>query len=548
MNSFLNRATLTTIAIWSSNMKSQLFKRVLFSVVILLLVSFMASSFLTKLNAQESVSLPGSANNSHEIKVESASKSSLPLKKDILPTLNNQTRATKTTKKSVDVLIDMRHAHDFSDYPLTLDDVFYHRLYSFHRAFESLRSLGLQIEKSDMERPLTSEILSNVKVLFLNLPSADKEPFLSEEIVAIRDFLRDGGAAFFITDHTNCYFHQTCLTPLFHELDILPQKYGVCDKDQILGQGEGWIYIDNFDEDHPVVQGLREIAFQTGGGVDPRYAIAWSGPNSWQDAPGLPIYGEADVAYFGNFSPDPDEKQGRTGVVLAKEFGKGKIVIVGDQNLFSPFFFQYLDVYRLWLNAFAWLLNSPEIADFKTYCRIEPPSSLIVCWEDLGKGFDRFGNPDSNGYYHIYTQLCRRYNTFCIAHDDHDLTSQLLLILHGERHTEEGFAYALRQLKEGRAILVLDPPVDVWKNAQNELPTLLQKLEEEGVRLIENNDQPINLKKERYEFSNGAKITLLRGSNSFNNINVPKPEKAPLMLEGLNIKALVQEIDELLAQ
>lgn len=529
-------------------MKSQLFKRLLFSVVILLLVSFMASSFLTKLNAQESVSLPGSANNSHEIKVESASKSSLPLKKDILPTLNNQTRATNTTKKSVDVLIDMRHAHDFSDYPLTLDDVFYHRLYSFHRAFESLRSLGLQIEKSDMERPLTSEILSNVKVLFLNLPSADKEPFLSEEIVAIRDFLRDGGAAFFITDHTNCYFHQTCLTPLFHELDILPQKYGVCDKDQILGQGEGWIYIDNFDEDHPVVQGLREIAFQTGGGVDPRYAIAWSGPNSWQDAPGLPIYGEADVAYFGNFSPDPDEKQGRTGVVLAKEFGKGKIIIVGDQNLFSPFFFQYLDVYRLWLNAFAWLLNSPEIADFKTYCRIEPPSSLIVCWEDLGKGFDRFGNPDSNGYYHIYTQLCRRYNTFCIAHDDHDLTSQLLLILHGERHTEEGFAYALRQLKEGRAILVLDPPVDVWKNAQNELPTLLQKLEEEGVRLIENNDQPISLKKERYEFSNGAKITLLRGSNSFNNINVPKPEKAPLMLEGMNIKALVQEIDELLAQ
>ena len=103
-------------------------------------------------------------------------------------------------------------------------------------------------------------------------------------------------------------------------------------------------------------------------------------------------------------------------------------------------------------------------------------------------------------------------------------------------------------MKEGRAILVLDPPVDVWKNAQNELPTLLQKLEEEGVRLIENNDQPINLKKERYEFSNGAKITLLRGSNSFNNINVPKPEKAPLMLEGMNIRALVQEIDELLAQ
>ena len=529
-------------------MKGRLSRRSHFNVVTLLLASFAATCLFAKLNAQESVSPPGYAKNSRELKAEISSKRSIPLKKDAPQASQNKSGAAEKTAKSVDVLIDMRHAHDFSDYPLTLDDVFYHRLYSFHRAFESLKSLGLNVEKSDSERPLTSDILSNVKVLFLNLPSADKEPFLSEEIVAIREFLHEGGSAFFITDHTNCYFHQTCLTPLFHELDILPQKYGVCDKDQILGQGEGWIFIDNFDKNHPVVQGLREIAFQTGGGVDPRYAVAWSGPNSWQDAPGIPIYGEADVAYFGNFTPDPDEKQGKSGVVLAKDIGKGKIVIVGDQNLFSPFFFQYLDVYRLWLNAFAWLLNTPEIADFKAYCHTESPSSIIVCWEDLAKGFDRFGNPDSKGYYHIYTQLCRRYNAFCIAHDDQDLTSQLLLLLHGERYTEEGFVYALRQLKEGRAILVLDPPVDVWKNAQNELPTLLQKLKDEGVELIEDNEQPLSYKKERYEFSNGAKITLLRGSNSFNNIDVPKPEKAPLMLEGMNIRALVQEIEELLTQ
>ncbi len=522
-------------------MKGQLPKRFLFKVVVLLLASFIATSSLAKIEAKETASPPGSAKNSRQIKATSSNNRSDPLNKD-------KTDFAKTTTKTVDVLIDMRHAYDFSDYPLTIDDVFYHRLYSFHRAFESLKSLGLNVEKSDAERPLNLEILSNVKVLFLNLPSADKEPFLREEIIAIRDFLQNGGSAFFITDHTNCYFHQTCLTPLFHELDILPQKYGVCDKDQILGQGEGWIFINKFDKTHPVVQGLREIAFQTGGGVDPRYAIAWSGPNSWEDAPGIPIYGEADLAYFGNFSPDPGEKTGGSGVVLAKEFGKGKIVIVGDQNLFSPFFFQYLDVYRLWLNAFAWLLNAPEIADFKAYCHVDSPSSFIVCWEDLDKGFDRFGNPDSPGYYHIYTQLCRRYNTFCIAHDDHEPTSRLLLLLHGEKYTDEGFAYSFRQLKEGRAILVLDPPLDVWKNAQNELPVLVQKLKEEGVELLEEEDQPLSLKRERYKFSNGARITLLRGSTSFNNISVPKPEKTPLMLEGINIKSLMQEIEDLLAQ
>ncbi|MBR0225629.1 MAG: hypothetical protein IJL92_06180, partial [Thermoguttaceae bacterium] len=43
-------------------------------------------------------------------------------------------------QRACDVLIDMRHAHDFSDYPLTLDDRYYHRIYSFHRAFSYLKS------------------------------------------------------------------------------------------------------------------------------------------------------------------------------------------------------------------------------------------------------------------------------------------------------------------------------------------------------------------------------------------------------------------------
>ncbi|MGN0911236.1 MAG: hypothetical protein ACI4NV_07465, partial [Thermoguttaceae bacterium] len=124
-------------------MKGQLSKRLYFNVVILLLVSLLTTCFLTKLNAQEKVSPPGRAKNSREMKVETSSKPSIPLKKNAPQASNDKSGATERTSKSVDVLIDMRHAHDFSDYPLTLDDVFYHRIYSFHRAFESLKTLGL---------------------------------------------------------------------------------------------------------------------------------------------------------------------------------------------------------------------------------------------------------------------------------------------------------------------------------------------------------------------------------------------------------------------
>jgi hypothetical protein len=458
-----------------------------------------------------------------------------------------------SVEEEIDVLIDIRHAHDFSDFPLTTEDRNYHRIYSFHSAFAYLKSQGVKVEKSDSDIPLDEETLAKCKALFLNLPSGDKAPFLLKELVAIRNFINAGGSAFFIVEHTNCYFHQSRLTPLFHELGIEPQFYSICDATKNLGTGYGWIYLDKFTPS-PITHNLRQIAFQTGGGVDPRNAVVWSSEQSWQDAADIPMYGEADISYFGNFLPEKNERVGSSGAVLAKEVGQGRVVVVGDQNIFSTFFLQYLDNYRLWNNSFAWLLDRPELADPQKYIASVKDSKLILCWEELRPNAKRFGSPDANGYYNIYAVLCRYYRPFCIANDDSEigLVSKILIWIDAdENESQEAVDFAYKQLKSGKTLLVLDPSKDVFKKEKSPLLTIIRKLKENGVE----NDAPTTLfsldendKKgldgiEEINFSNGGKLVTLKGKDSFNNSEIPAPEAKLLLRQQENLKTLLKIID-----
>ncbi|MDO5309290.1 MAG: hypothetical protein Q4G03_07335 [Planctomycetia bacterium] len=462
------------------------------------------------------------------------------------PLPENATIATQENQWKV--LIDLRHAYDFSDFPLTLDDTFYHRIYSFHRAFEKLENRGVQVDKyRELDEPITLDLLKRYNAVFLNLPSGDKSPFLVSEIFAFRDYVREGGGLFFIVDHTDCYFHQSRLTPLFHEIEIAPQFYGVCDSKQKLGNGTGWIYMDAFAS-HPVTENLRQIAFQTGGGVDPRFAVAWSSDESWQDASLRPIYGEDDLAYYGNFSHDDNEPVGASGVVLAKEFGKGKIVVVGDQNLFSAFFLQYLDIYRLWMNSFAWLLDYPELANVATYLDEARQSHFFVCWEELAPKAKRFGNPDEDGYYHLYTNLCRRYNVFCIANNDPEFDSNVTLILGKNSLSQAGLDFSTRQLEGGRALIIIDLPQDALSSENSWVNVVIRRLKDKGIELKsdqdENDAKLIN--RQVLLFSNGAKVVVINNfPGSYDNSSVPRPEARLLLRNQMELERLFDVINEL---
>jgi len=301
------------------------------------------------------------------------------------------------------ILIDGIHANDLTTAGLGPEVFEYHQTTGYRRLFEYLRWRGVVCERVTEGR-LDAERLARYRLLFINLVSSERPPFLVSEIAAIRSFVSGGGSLLAITDHSNCYFHAYRLQPLLAELDVESFTATACDEPpHTLGDGKGWIAVTRF-KPHPVTAGLECLALQTGGCVDPRFAVALTGPLSWADAWSTGSYGQQNApGFFGNFRRDPGEPSGPLGVVMAKQLGRGRIVVIGDQNMLGESFVNYADNYRLWLNAMAWLLDQESLRQVQPYLGWRSPR--ILCYEQ----YDRpvFGTPDPDGCYHAWVLLNR---------------------------------------------------------------------------------------------------------------------------------------------
>ncbi len=307
------------------------------------------------------------------------------------------------------------------------------------------------------------------RLLFINLVSAERPPFLVSEIAAIRAFVAGGGSLLVITDHTNCYFHAYRLAPLLTELGIDTFTDGVCDGPPYsVADGHGWLRLVDF-KPHPVTAGLRCIAPQTGGRVDPRFAVAFSSAQSWADAWSTSPYGKANApGFYGNFERDPGEPAGPHGMVLAKTLGRGRIVGVGDENMLGASYAHYADNYRLWLNSMAWLLDDPRLADAAAYENWRRPR--IVLYEPAPRG--EFGNSETDGSYHALVLLSRFWWTF--ATDRLDAPADLVVFAYHECALEPQQVAALADhLRRGRHVLILNAESQLLADPSSVVPQVL---------------------------------------------------------------------------
>ena len=251
------------------------------------------------------------------------------------------------------VLVDSVHAHNYLKPAEDAEAYSYHIAYGHRKAFGFLQQQGVSVEEIKSGR-LDGAALAKCDVLFINLVSAELPPFYVSEIQAIKAFIETGGSLFVITDHTNCYYHTHKLAPLMDELGIKLFNESACEKgENALSKQPGWITITRFEK-HAVTTGLSCIAFQAGGTVDDRFAVAKTSDQAWGDQWQWHPYGQDDKpGFYGNWLRDGNERHGPLGVVLAKELGKGRIVIVADQNLFGDPFINYADNYKLFFNVMA---------------------------------------------------------------------------------------------------------------------------------------------------------------------------------------------------
>jgi hypothetical protein len=260
-------------------------------------------------------------------------------------------------------------------------------LYGPARAVAALEAMGFESETQI--GPWTEADLRETDLVIINLPSADRPPFLVSEIEALINYLREGGGVVIITDHTNCYFHNHVLGSLFHELGLQLTSDLVCERSPFaLPDGNAWINIESFS-DHPVVRGLRNVGYLSGGSVDERFAIAWSSPKSWADEARIPAYGEGVApGLTGDFKQQPAERVGPLAVIAAKEIGQGRVVVVGDQNCIGGAFLNFADNRQLWLQSCLWAMSSKqdrlqETEFLQHGLAAEKDRTLIWCLEPL---------------------------------------------------------------------------------------------------------------------------------------------------------------------
>lgn len=424
--------------------------------------------------------------------------------------------ATVSSSRGTGILVDAIHANDFSTIGLNPGGYEYHHIAGCRFGLEYLKARGVRCDRASEGR-LDARRLADYRLLFINLVSAERPPFLVSEIAAIRSFVAGGGSLLVVTDHTNAYFHAHVLVPLLTELDVASFTCTVCDDaPHTLGCGNGWIAVTRFNP-HPVTLGLKCIGLQTGGRVDDRFAVALSSERSWADAWRTGPYGEVNApGFFGNFRRDPGEKCGPLGVVLAKEYGSGRIVIVADQNLLSDTFINYADNWRLWLNATAWLLGDDRLRATEPYERWRKPQILMVEQYDHAA----FGASESAGCYHAWVLLSRHF--WCFANDRFLPSGELIVIAYNDAALPpHGVAAIVKHLRSGRNVLVLNSEMESLLDASNAVGQILGAA---GIRDSKRQTRPGKL---ILELPGAGAIHVLGPDQVLDNRTIASPTKVP---------------------
>ncbi|MGL5206703.1 MAG: DUF4350 domain-containing protein [Acidaminococcaceae bacterium] len=356
----------------------------------------------------------------------------------------------KTLQQPLKIVVDSYHSHNFINLPPDANLYDYHHLYGFRHLFRYLESRGVTVEEITTG-PIDKHKLAGTGMLFINLTSMDMPPFRMSEIKAIKQYVESGGGLLVVTDHSNCYYHAYKLTQLFEELGMELTTETACDKaPQTLANGNGWIVINRF-QPHEVTKNIEAIAMMTGGTVDDRYGIGFTSDTAWGDQWIVHPYGEGDTpGFYGNWTLDKGERTGQMAVMLAKNFGRGRIFVVGDQNMWGDAFCNYADNYKLWLNSVAWLTGEKQIADSDKYEKWKKPH--IILYENYQKA--AWGNCDDEGFFNLFVALEREYWTFASNNLMGD--AELIIFAHdGYALSSTEISSLVKHLKAGRNIVVL---------------------------------------------------------------------------------------------
>jgi hypothetical protein len=175
-------------------------------------------------------------------------------------------------------------------------------------------------------------------------------------VYALTEFVKRGGGLVLIADHTNCYFHGEMLAPLTKALGVtLPPVTATDDTLRLTPGSVSWIRVESFAE-HPVTAGVRALGLTTATAVEGLTPLAFTSTAGWWDT-WEPYRRDDSSGLTGDLKHQDTERPGPAPVIAVGEVGKGRVVVLGDQNAWGATLIGYEDNARLFTNAMAWALR-----------------------------------------------------------------------------------------------------------------------------------------------------------------------------------------------
>jgi hypothetical protein len=352
------------------------------------------------------------------------------------------------------ILVDLNHTRlqNPVDHRLAKWNYRYQGVHGYSRLFDHLKAHGYPWSYVK-HRAITPELLKGYKVLFINLLHKERPDFTPDEVAAIQSFVKAGGGLFMIVDHTNVYLHAERANRILAPMGVEVMYNSAIDSGAASVSGTGWIAITHHREGHPVNDGIKLISFQTGGTLKTEQWSSTLSDNGFAD-----LWNPETDGFYGDWAQGEDqvkEPRGRIPVVAAAEYGAGRVVVVGDQNIYGDAWLGFADNMPHALNAFEWLAHneasSPRL-------REQPVAGTQVSL-DIYYAARSAGRSGDEDYYAFFVNMNRDPQLFTSAVDDLDRSEAALILPSPARHLPPKALDAIRdKLDQGERVVILMEP------------------------------------------------------------------------------------------
>ncbi len=216
-------------------------------------------------------------------------------------------------KTNISILFDLSHKellnvqeHDFSEF-LSL-----------------LKSLNLKIKKNE-GKSLTQKLLHDVDILVIGNPINNY--FSSIEIKTLIDFVRKGGGLLLVSEYGADYLQRTNLNDISGIFGIFFKKNIIKEYNKINQNCSSILSIQDFEK-HKITNQLRDIVI--GGSCslflnkNSRPLLKTNDNSVWSE-----IYNNSAKQW------SKDEEEKRQIIAAYTEYGRGKVVALGDVDIFT---------------------------------------------------------------------------------------------------------------------------------------------------------------------------------------------------------------------